>query len=153
MKQIAPWFEYYYEMVALFGEDPEIILEYDERANIIRMYVENNEKAIALAQILPSKKTFGNVSVAISIIPANTVKDSKAAIFEKAFKGNPVFSSVVVREALGGTMEFVLFKKMVAQYYTDSINDAHGVTSTLYQDIARNIFANTEGVFFCTDIQ
>ena len=46
---------------------------------------------------------------------------------------------------------YVIFKKEVVQYYNDSLSDAHGMCSTLYQDIAKRILDADEGIFFCTN--
>ena len=50
-------------------------------------------------------------------------------------------------------MTYVVFKKEVVQYFNDSLGDIHGVCSTLMQDIAKDIFEDTEGVYFCTDTE
>jgi len=49
----------------------------------------------------------------------------------------------------------VVFKNCVVQFFNDNLNDAHGVISTLYQNIAAEIFedANLPGVHYCTDVE
>ena len=49
-------------------------------------------------------------------------------------------------------MRYVLFKKEVVQYDSDDISDFHGVCSTLYQDLAKEIIGEDEGIYFCTDV-
>lgn len=48
---------------------------------------------------------------------------------------------------------YVVFEKEVVQYWNDNLADYNGLTSTLYQDLAKEIFedANLDGVYFCTD--
>lgn len=52
-------------------------------------------------------------------------------------------------------MYYVVFKNCVVQFFNDNLNDIYGNISTLYQDIAREIFADAEweGVFYCTDVE
>lgn len=67
----APWCTYYREINELFGNDPEIKIEFDEEEPEIKMYVRNHEKADALTRLLPVTKAFGWVELKITVIPAN----------------------------------------------------------------------------------
>ena len=66
-----PWLNYVNEIKALFGRDPEISILYDDNANEVKLYVEGGDKANALAIILPPEKHFGNVTLKITVVPAN----------------------------------------------------------------------------------
>ena len=51
---------------------------------------------------------------------------------------------------------YVVFKNCVVQFFNDNLNDPHGVLSTLYQDIAREVFGDcgmAGGVAYCTDVE
>lgn len=52
---------------------------------------------------------------------------------------------------------YVVFKNCVVQFFNDNLNDPHGVVSTLYENIADEIFKDiqfpNDGVAFCTDIE
>ena len=52
-------------------------------------------------------------------------------------------------------MVYVVFKNCVVQFFNDNLNDAHGLISTLYQDIAADILdgPGTIGVYYCTDVE
>jgi len=50
------------------------------------------------------------------------------------------------------SITYVVFKPEIIQYYTDSLADARGICSTLNQEIAKDIFGEIPGVFFCTDL-
>lgn len=90
--KLAPsWITYYRQVEALFGADPDIKVAFDEDELHIKLYVENEIKATALDEILPVQKDFGNVSVFIEVIPANT-EPKKVDIIRRAFEGNPAFS-------------------------------------------------------------
>ena len=98
------------------------------------------------------EKEFGNVVLHIEVIPANVQPKTKFEIFSTAFKGNPAVSSIEKVAAYGQNLGFVIFEPRVVQYPTDDIGDYFGIESTLYEDIARDIFDDTENVFFSTDI-
>lgn len=137
----------------MFGQDPAIKLDYDDEEKTIKLYVEGSEKAEALKRILPAKKTFGNITVKIEIIPADYTNKTVASLFEAAFKGNPVLNYVrIVDDIIRGPISFVVFRPEVAQYYNDNMADINGVKSTLYEDIAREIFNPQLALYYCTDI-
>ncbi len=155
-----PWVVYYRKLSAFFKEDSEVRITYDEIEQEIKLYVDNAEKAVALENLLPSEQVFGNVTLYITIVPANkTTFDSvKAAystnssdIIHICFNNKAVVGIKVVDGIMTNRMTFVIFKKEVVQYFTDDIGDYHGIHSTLYQDLAKEIFGNIDGVFFCTD--
>jgi hypothetical protein len=55
-------------------------------------------------------------------------------------------------------LTYVVFKNRVVQFFNDNLNDPHGVISTLYQDIADEIFADMPyqahgGIAYCTDVE
>lgn len=146
----APWDIFYKELSALFGEDPEIEIVYDEENNEIKMQVEDAAKADALTRLLPAEKEFGNVKLKITVIPANG--DNVAALFEKAFCGNPAF--VYAQKGTGVfDRNYVVFAHDVVQYYADNLADINRNRSTLYERIARRVFGDLQeygGVSFCT---
>ena len=160
MKLSPPWCIFYREVQALFAEDPDIHVVYDEDANIIKLYVENDaEKADILAKLLPTKKMFGRVGVDVQVIPADGSKPTTdlpenvdAAMFEKAFKGNSALAyAKTFKNLFGFVVTYVVFEPDVIQFYTDDISDIHGLKSTLYEDIARDVFEGVP-VNFCTDV-
>ena len=147
-----PWVVYYREVEAMFKDDQDIVLEYDETENEILMYVEDPVKADAISQLLPEEKAFGNVVLKTTVIPANEMAESKAALIAKAFEGNPVLEHIyTVSGVMTNDMNYIVFKNKVVQFYSDNLGDANGLTSTLYQDIARELFGDGDGVFYCTE--
>ena len=144
----SPWVNFYRELEALFGDDPEIKIEYDEDQNI-DFYVDNEAKAEALLELFPSTRTFGNVTVFVNVIPFNTQRTLYCNIYETAFSGNPAFAYTVNSTKL--PIQYVVFKNKVVQYGIDSLKDINGLRSTLYQDIATELVGEEEGVFFCTE--
>ena len=155
-----PWVVYYRKLSAFFREDSEVRITYDDIEQEIKLYVNNAEKAVALENLLPSEQNFGNVTLYITIVPANqTCFDSVKAgystnmidIVRALFDNKAVVGIKVVDGIMTNKMTFVIFKKEVVQYFTDDIGDYHGICSTLYQDLAKEIFGSIDGVFFCTD--
>lgn len=156
----APWVIFYREVAAMFKYDPQVHVIYDEAENEIRLYVDDAKKALALSALLPHSKVFGSVELHISIIPANckagTVLGnvSNQELFETAFEGNGAFSFArTISGILTNNLTYVVFRNRVVQYFSDDLGDIYGQCSTLYQEIAKHIFTEQEGVFFCTDVE
>jgi len=158
LKLSPPWCIFYREIQAMFEEDPEIHVVYDEDNEIVKIYVENSEKAEILTQLLPTRKMFGRVGLDIQVIPADGAEYSTelpdkfdAEMFEKAFEGNPVFSyAKTFPNLFGAVVTYVVFQPEVVQFYADDISDINGLRSTLYENIAVDIFEEIP-VNFCTD--
>lgn len=155
-RMLVPWVEYYNKVKTLLGDDPDIMLEYDEDARKdarqIKVFVNGTEKADALAQLLPAVKAFGNVKVTTVVIPANTQTYDKADLLKYALAGNPNFAYMKsVDGILSNRISYVVFKKKVAQYWNDNLGDINGNVSTLYQDLAMEVFGAGDGILYCTD--
>ena len=145
-----PWIQYVNKLIALFGEDPDIDISYDNDSHLVMLKVNNQAKADAIDHLLPAAKQFGNVTLVISVVPSNT-SDTKADLYNIAFDGNPAFSYVKhVDGVFTNPITYVVFNKEVVQYYNDDLGDVNGNCTTLYQDIAKDLF-DDEGVYFCTD--
>lgn len=154
VKLSPPWAEFYEEVNALFGEDPAINVSYNEEQYVITLRVEDQDKADALEALLPKEKTFGNVTVKVQVIPANRTQSSRLSLFQRAFEGNPVFSNAIsVPSDMGFGAEYLVFKKKVVQYFVDNLSDVNGLRSTLYQEIAKDVFGVEAGMFFSTDCE
>ena len=160
IKLSPPWVTYYKELKCLFVSDKDITIIFDEDIPEIKLCVNNDEKAFALSQILPTKKEFGGVTLKITIVPSNEEKlksEDKERIsnnlYTTAFKNNPILYRVVQLDTFAmGTITYVVFENGVVQYYNDNLYDINGICSTLYQDIAKRIFVEINGVHFCTEL-
>lgn len=150
LKLSSPWVIYYHEIKALFEQDPDINIFYDEDANEIKLFVKKASKAEALMQLLPAEKTFGNVTLKVTVVPANDGETSNVDLIAAAFDGNPILSYIHSVHTLFD-INYVVFRNEVVQYFSDNIGDVNGMCSTLYQDIAKDVFDECEGVYFCTD--
>lgn len=149
----SPWVIFYREIEALFKYDKEIEVKFDEETMTIKLFADSSQKKIdALTKILPQEKTFGNVTVKIEVVPANFEFKNDAAILEAAFKGNPALGCIDTKSTMFGKMHYAMFKRDVVQFYVDTMKDPKGLRSTLYEDIARDVFEGTvKGVNYCTE--
>lgn len=148
-KLSAPWLTYFHKLEALFGKDPQIELEFEDY--VITIYVYNEEKADALIKLLPVQKVFGNIVVDIDVVPSGENINSDIELFKKAFKGNPVVDYVTSTDG-AFKADYIVFKNEVVQFFNDQLDDPFGNISTLYQDIAKEVFEGTTSVHFCTNL-
>ena len=161
----SPWVIFYNELNALFEEDNHVQVVYNEEENEINLYVEDAAEAAALMELLPTEKQFGAVTLKITIIPANDVNPLKllaagdvtemapSQLYKAALKNNDALAYITeVKGIFNNPITYVVFKKEVIQYFNDSLGDANGVCSTLMQEIAKDVFVNQTGIYFCTDV-
>lgn len=155
LKLSPPWIEYVNEMEELFKYDKEVHVVYDDEENEVKLYVDSPAKAQALIDLLPAVQVFGNVTLTITVVPANgTAPVSKDKLFDTVFKGNGAYSfSKTVQGVFTNGLTYVVFKNRVVQYWNDNLGDIYGQRSTLYQEIAKDVFGNVDGVYFCTDVE
>ena len=160
LKISSPWVTYLNKLNALFGADPDIKIDFDNKDFEIKVYVNNDNKASALNYLLPYYKTFGNVELEITIIPANSFaldfepKNDAKELFDVAFDRNPVYAySKKIEGIFSNSITYVVFKNKVVQFFNDNLNDIHGNISTLYQDIASEVLQEKPGILYCTDIE
>lgn len=161
LKLSPPWITFVNQVRAMFGNDPDIKIDYNDDDVTMKVYVEKPDKASAIARLLPVEKEIGNITLRISVIPANNVfaqigKVSAKQLFDIAFENNPVYAySKEITGIFTNTITYVVFKNRVVQFFNDNLNDIHGLVSTLYQDIAAEIFDETQvyGVNYNTDIE
>lgn len=153
----SPWIIFKNQVEKMFEKDPEVHVEYDEDDNNIKLFVDNAEKAEALNKILPMRKTFGNVEIKITVVPANG-EDERMKYVKTAFHGNGALSHLTTIQDIppmhmSNPITYCVFKKEVVQYNADNLGSESGVASTLYEDLAREIFGSIGGVYFCTDTE
>ena len=148
-----PWITYYNKMLFLFGGDPDIRLNYDDENKVIRMLVDNPTKADALGKLLPVEVAFGNVIVKIVVIPGNMDEAKIPDLYRLALQGNPAFSQVIDLSSalMRPQLAYVMFEKEIVQFWNDNMGDPHGVETTLYQELAKEIFEQKNGILFSTE--
>lgn len=164
LKLSPPWITYINKVQALFDGDPQIAcnVELSAANPSIVLACNNGDKVTAIKKLLPSEVQFGSITLKIDIDgpESNLAFSSTKQLFEVAFKGNPAFAYCVAPAEEGywyADFTYVVFKNCVVQFFNDNLNDAHGIISTLYQDIAAELFDSFipigSGVAYCTDIE
>ena len=120
----------------------------------------NADKNAALLRLLPSEKKFGNVTLSIIVDGpvSNLAFPTPKSLFDTAFSGNPAYAYSICPAGEGYyffSLTYVVFKNCVVQFFNDNLNDCHGLISTLYQDIAAEIFedADLHNVYYNTDVE
>lgn len=148
----SPWIEYYEQLEMLFEEDSQVRVLYDDKDYTIKLYVADADKADALQRVLPAKKEFGNVEMKVTVIPANREEpDYSCEPILMALMNNPIVEEIKrVSGIFSNDIIYIAFRREVVQYYNDDLGDINGNCSTLYQEIAKNVFIPQAGVFFCT---
>ena len=159
---VSPWIEYYHKMKAMFEDDSRIRIVFDDDAMELRFYAETDYLLDTLEKLIPSGKIWGDVTLTNVIIPPNDKnlrithckEQSPSDLFTELFYNNPHFLDVFyINTILSNGITYVVFKKEVIQYYSDNLSDAHGVTSVLMEDLARELLNTPDGVFYCTDVK
>lgn len=166
LKLSPPWITYINKLQALFDPDPLIAFNVNYQGEngpevTLSLAASQADKAAAIRKLLPEVKKFGNIFMNINIdcpTASNIAFPTPKKLFEAAFKNNPVFAEAISPTEDGYwffSMTYIIFKNCVVQFFNDNLNDAHGLISTLYQDIAAEIFedAGLTGVYYCTDIE
>ena len=155
----APWYSYCKKLQALFKLDDDIEvgdvidLQDDEYSFGIGIEVRNHEKFQALSRLMPEKVTFGNVNVRLDIFDEENVDIpvDELSLFETLFDGNPLVKDIRSTVDQAGTKHsFVRFQPEVIQFFDDNLQDYNGNWTGLAQDIAREVFAHSPAVNFCT---
>lgn len=162
LKLSSPWLEYYRKITALFAGDRDIRIVFDEEEPKLRIYVDDDQKARAMDALVGTEKVFGNVKLAIEVVPANDkvellsattgyTKTERENLVQVLFKQNPnVVSIKVIENFFDGTVTYVIFEKRVVQYFDDDLGSYYGLKSTLYENIAKDVLSPVAGVHYCT---
>ena len=154
----SPWCILYREISAMFAEDKGVKVILDDEKYTISVYVEDPVKAEAISMLLVPERYYGNICVKVLVIPANgeqaELSGDPEEVFQAAFKGNPALSYTKrIDLPMLNKNVYVVFKNAVVQYFNDDLRDVNGFCSTLYQEIAKDVFANIAGasICYCTD--
>ena len=148
----------------MFDGDPQIACNvvWTSQDPSITLACSNGDKVAAILKLLPSGVKFGNVVLNIDVDGpvSNRAFKTPKELFDTAFSGNPAYAYSIAPVDDGywyADFTYVVFKNCVVQFFNDNLNDAHGLISTLYQDIAADLFAeanfNNRTVCYCTDIE
>lgn len=153
IKLSPPWITYFHKVQALFEKDNSVMVDFDEDNCHLNIIVEEDiEKGEAIQKLFPSEIVFGNNVMKINIVTIQEPKQIPTAqIFTNAFKNNPVVEDIIsASDILRDDQTYIMFQNKVVQFFNDNISDYNGVCSTLYQDIAKDVFKDFADVHYCT---
>lgn len=160
LKLSPPWITYINKLEALFDGDPQIAFNVDMSVPSVTLSGYNGDKNAAIQRLLPSEKVFGGVTLKIAVDGpiSNIAFPTPKALFDTAFEGNPAYAYSICPVEEGYwffSFTYVVFKNCVVQFFNDNLNDCHGLISTLYQDIAAEVFeeAGLTNVYYNTDVE
>lgn len=149
----SPWVIYTKKIQKLFEADKAIHFEYINTPPELKIFVDDARKADALSKLIPTEKTFGNVILKITVIPADTNED-RVTLIKAVFEDNPIVDHIRKVDLVGGgTATYVSFAKEVVQFFDDDLSDENGYCSTLYQELAKDVFGEKGEVYFCTALK
>jgi hypothetical protein len=150
VSMLSPWQIYANATKALFDGDPDVTVTLDDGDTpklVIRVH--GSDKAASLAELLPEELQFGNVTLAIAVIPDNDCELTVADHIRRAFAGNPLFLDVMEvplsPQELGAT--YALFMPSCVQYYTDTLMSPYGATTKTVEEVADEVLELPDGVF------
>ncbi len=151
LRQSPPWVAHARKIKALFEYDDDVDVVYDEEELVVRLLVRGQAKADALDRLINHEVKFGNVTLAVSVVPSNE-EETPASICHDAFYGNEAVDEVYTSdEGFAKGMAFVVFDPIVAQFFNDNLSSPFGVESYLLEDMARDVFA-LGGAVYSTDV-
>lgn len=157
----APWNTYRKMINALFANDPEIevgnivgAIGVESADYVIEIKARNHRKFEALRKLLPVRKDFGSVEIAIYIYDMENDKKNDIEVFKDLFRDNPIVSNYEeVKLPDGSERDFVCFRPEVIQFFDDDISDCYRNYNGLAEDIARAVFGDRAGdVSFSTGL-
>lgn len=138
VKLSAPWDIYFSKLNALFSKDKEISLNFDRDTYTITITSTNDDKADALSQIVPKTVEMGNITLTINVVAE--VPNSPADLYDRAFKGNPIFAKTeACALPTGEKVYFAEFYDRAAHFFADDLTNPEGLQFYLYQDIAKEV--------------
>lgn len=138
-----PWIVYAGRVEALFAADPKVRvdrsgLEVDGPRRKLVLRVEGAAKACAIASLLPTSVEYGNVALAIDVVPANA-EPTEADVFREAFAGNPVFEGMAEGWGPAGDIAYALFAPEAVQLREDDASEFGGLATLTWAELAESV--------------
>ena len=152
-KLSPPWVIYYNKIKALFENDKDVNIMFDEVEPAITLHVYGTEKAKAIERLIPAETNFGGNTLKVTVIPEEIDLNSPAEIFRAAFKGNSVLHGVEAKETPFGDFTYAIFDSEAVYLNDDDLGSPYGYTAKLIEDIVREIMDIPAGAFVCSDVR
>ena len=154
----APWYTLLGYIKAMFGGDPEIVIDEtyakgDDGIYYLTIDVRNWEKFKAIKDTMIQNFNFGNITVKIDLQCSVNTSESESCIekLKKVFEGNHIVKRIVEVEDVAKVKHgYVIFQPEVIQFYNDDLTDYMGNFNGLAENIARTLFNVDYLTNFCT---
>ena len=150
---VAPWVEYFRKIETMFENDSDITVRLtelgDNNIDVIVLVDGSVRKIKALKALLKDVVTFGHVVVNIEVVPDDREFEDNIELLNAAFDNNPTMEYATKGQFGFDEAEYCVFRQEVKQYYSDNLSDLKRITTTLAQDIAKDIFTD-KGIHYCT---
>jgi len=154
-----PWYTYWNKIKSTVGASPSIKvsdLEPTSPANYkVTIRSDNGGEANALAQILASSATFGNISLSVVVINPEQIIINPTSpeivinLFNTAFRSNPLYVEAKSKPLLAGSTEIVfpIFAEKVVQFFNDDLTDYYSNANLVAADAFKAVLQSHVGVF------
>lgn len=160
----SPWVTHWEMVKAMFAKDESvrisdlIYIPSNNGNNAIykfQILATDNDKAAAIKDVLLQSIEMGNITLKIDIGAGTEIFheiDSNKGNsivelddYKRVFVGNPAFYDVIdIADFYGVHHKFVVFEREVVSFFNDDLTDPWGLWNGLYEDIARNIFVDSD---------
>lgn len=153
----SSWMTLYHKIEAFFNKDPQVHIVYDEVGDVLCVHVDDLPKARALSALLPARISIGkDIDIDVNVLYHSTAVEPMTdkplrSLYSLALQNNGNLDYIkVVKDILPDDLIYIVFVDEVAYYASDSITDIGGYHATLYQELAKDIFLQRDGISFCT---
>lgn len=148
-----PWYTLYNKFEEMFGDDPEITLDIDQKEDGVYIIFEsrNSAKLNALDRMLKPSFNYGNVNVFLDFRVANDSAINTYDLAIDAFSGNPMFEDIIPRSFMPGLQPdqvCVILQKKIIQFFDNNLNDFYGNLNFLPTDVAKELFVENDALQF-----
>lgn len=107
---------------------------------VIKYYVNSKSRRAALGKYLPSSVAFGNITLINEVVEADGRISDEKSTFTDIFSNWESVSYIEKMSGWSPVLCWIVFKPTVVQYDNDNIQSPNGISTTLYEDLAREIF-------------
>jgi len=168
LKLSPPWNTYWSEVNGLFAADAQIKvspLEETDGGYVMKIYVDDQDKYVALTNILPQKKVYGNVTLDIQLIPADaslaaplpkSITEDILDCYETALKDTGrMVGKELVQVPGGAEIGYVITECGVYQFFNDDLTTLYGWKTITIEDLFKDVFgvnATVPVIYFSSEI-
>lgn len=139
----SPWVRYAKRAEALFENDPDVVVDFDNSNRRLTVLVNGGDKANAIESLMPSEMECGNVTLEIEVCPSNE-EATEVDAFRRAFAGNTAFVDVAEGYGPARDVNYALFMPDVVQVEEDDISEFDGLSTLTYAQLAKSVLRDTD---------